>query len=273
MPAPRSGDAERRVRTALAGASPDGTPVALWGSLPWAPPSGEGYVRQTLEFDAACGSCDLLKLANGLPLFAAGAESFGWEAERLRDLVRIGRLVGDGGVPRIETVPGVGETLRRWPQDDPERLAKALAAWAWAAVAEGGCAGVMLVLPEPEWSEADAGILKAARDAGGWCQIVHFHGPEAPPNEVLTQADGVSGPWKALVALPETLCRVGGINERRLARRPVEEVGGEARRAEEWAAQARCGLILAPGCAIPPGVSGDRLRAVRDAAKRVSPQT
>ena len=242
-----------RVRAALAGETPDRTPFALWLPLPPGVTDGDGFVRAVLKFDEAYAP-DLLKL----PPPAPWPLPEGSGEQRLKDLRRVAELLGGDAPPMLETLPAPLPGARAHGVS---------AAWATAAIAEGGCAGAFLVRPEsgwsPRWHPALAGRLRAA---GAWCLVAHAH--DAPEGVLPTWADAFSGPPEALASAPPGTSPMGGIDERLIASRTADEVRAEAR-----AAVRRYGsrLILAPGCTVPPWTPKANLRAIREAAE--APET
>lgn len=207
-----------RVRAALAGGIADQTPFSLWYHFRHEPPTGEGFVRATLDFYRAYDP-DLLKVMHDAPyelpidkpvferaedwaLLPVNPPDSGNLGEQLRSLRSIAEHKNDDA-PIIDTVSSVFATAQRITggrileqlDENPDvvsaglrRLAAALAGYARAAIADANCAGIFLAVSGAHAPATTAeqyrehflplDLLVLSGASAGWCNVVHLHGED-----------------------------------------------------------------------------------------------
>jgi uroporphyrinogen decarboxylase len=206
-------------------------------------------------------------------------------APRLRDRMLFVDTIFDAWSSLRRSV--VKDAMDRLMQDDPTALERALGvvnanlvAYARASLGRGA-AGIFVSIPAgadavtPEQFDRFVrpfahALLEGIRSAGG-AAIVHAHGSRLHfervldlPAQALSWADRATGPTLAEARRLTARPLVGGIDHARFNRMSPVDVRGQVR--DAVAQTGPRGLLLAPGCSIPPNAFVDLIRAARGAA-------
>lgn len=176
------------------------------------------------------------------------------------------------------------EDLKRDPEAVTQGLsmiAKNMGRFAEASIAEAGVDGFFLgaIGAESAWlseeqyttfaAPSDAILLEALRKAK--ILIVHIHGEEdsyfdllkAYPCDALSWEDRLAGPSLPEAREKSDRCFVGGVDHLKAATAKPAGIIAEAREAID--ATGGRGLILAPGCTLPPDTPPENILAFKEA--------
>jgi len=213
-----------------------------------------------------------------------------------RELDHLRRLVERAGVPVLATVFSpltiAGKLSdgahRRHLAEDPAAVAAGLAVITEVtcdltrAALAAGCAGIFFAVQEASHAVMDEAayrrhgvpwderVLAAAREAGGWFNVLHMHGEDVM-FDVLSGYDVTALNWHIGETPPAvadyraaggTRPIVGGLQRGHLTTRNLPAVRADIERA--MLETGGCGIVLAPACVIRHPVDDDTLRATAE---------